>query len=244
MNKLLFGLVLLAIVSSCNKEDAPDMFKTTGAITTETREVNGFTQLDIDDNVNVIIHQDSSNQHVEVVAGKNLLPKITTTLEGNILKIRNNNKWNFMRSYKYEIDVHVYTPQLTKIEYAGGGDIKSANRLQFPSLTLLTEGGGSDVLLDLQCDSLFAILHTGVSNLYLTGNSNFTYLYSAGMNICHTENLISNDVHVNNASSGDFYVNATNSLLVEIESFSTTWYRGNPALTVFKIGTGDVKPLQ
>jgi hypothetical protein len=241
MKKILFYIACVALLS-CNKATAPDIFKTTGEITTEARTVGFFDKLYVDDQVNVIIHHDTT-QYVEVEAGKNLLPKIKTEIDGSTLRLYNENKWNFMRSYKYEITVHVHTDTLRYINFVGGGDISSANTLQFPVLKIETEGGSSDVLFNIDADSLFLIFHTGVGNTYINGQCNYAYFYSVGNTIFHNENLVVNHVHCNNGSTGDFFVHALNTLHVEVRSIANTWYRGNPSLSTVVTGSGEVKTL-
>lgn len=238
------GLLYIAFLAllSCNKATAPDMFKTTGEITIEKRTVGFFDQLYIDDKVNVIIYHDTV-QYLEVEAGKNLLPKIKTELDGTTLRMFNENKWNFMRSYKYDITVHVHTDTLRYINFVGGGDISSGNTLHFPSLKIETEGGSSDLLLNVDMDSLFLIFHTGVSNTYINGQCHYAYFYSVGNTIFHNENLLVNHLHCNNGSTGDFFVHALNTLHVEVRSIANTWYRGNPSISTVGTGSGEVKPL-
>ena len=241
--RLIISMAIAVLAISCNKADAPDMFKTTGEPTIELRSVGNLHTLDISNNVDVTIFYDSLS-YIEVACGKNLLPKVETTFENGILKIRNKNKWNFVRNYeKSKIEVRVHSPALEKIIYEGGGEIKSGNTLTYPSLTLETQQGSSDVLLDLNCNHIDAILHTGVSNLYLSGNCQSAYFYSNGFSIIRAENLQCDNVHVNNQSTGDFYVYALSTLLVEVYTYSTTFYRGNPTLTIYREGTGQVRQL-
>jgi hypothetical protein len=58
-----FATLKICIISlllfSCNKENAWDCIQTTGDIVSETREVNGFCYIRLEDNINLIITQDS-----------------------------------------------------------------------------------------------------------------------------------------------------------------------------------------
>jgi hypothetical protein len=237
-----FILFCMMIFFSCNKEDAPDCFKTTGEIVMAERMMSSFNTIHLDHNINLVLHEDTIHK-VIVEAGKNLVPGIITRQEGNVLKIYNDNRCNFMRRYDIEMTVHVYAPNIKRIEYNGGGDIKSAGQLHYPVLTLESWNSGSDVILDLESDSVIAVIHTGVSNIYLTGSADYLYLYSVGNSIFHAENFPANDVHCNNGSTGDFFVNALNELRVEIRSYSTTWYKGNPVISKLQVGTGKLEPL-
>src|SRR3972149_5567093 len=93
---LVIGMFPLA--SAC-KKDKPDCFKSTGDLVREQREVGDFSSMEVYNNVNVVISQDTLNQ-VIIEAGENLLEEITTEINGATLVIRNNNKCNWVRSYK------------------------------------------------------------------------------------------------------------------------------------------------
>ena len=224
---------------ACNKPGAPDCFKTTGELKSVQRALGEIHTIDLDDNINLIIHHDSLPK-VIVNAGTNLIDKIITEESNGTLKIYNDNRCNFMRRYDVPIDVHVHTPKLRKIYYNGGGSVTSGSSLQFPYLLLESWNSGSEVNLSIDTDSLYAVIHTGVSNITFSGTADYLYLYSAGNSIFHSEDLQANNVHCNNGSTGDFFVNAVSTLHVEVRSYSTTWYRGNPVVSVVGSGTGNV----
>lgn len=228
---------------SCKKEYDGVCLKGTGDVITEDRTVTQrFSNIDLDDNVELIIVQDTF-QHIKVEAGENIVPGIITENESGTLKIFNANSCDFFRSYKFPLKVYVYTDSLSKITFNGGGNISSTGTLKFPSLTFECLNSGSDVVLNLDNDSVIVFLHTGSTNIYLNGNTQYAYFYSSGNSIVHAENLLSDAVHVNNNSTGDFYVNAVNTLRAEIYMYSTTWYKGNPVITKTGYGSGELKPL-
>src|SRR5690242_20273176 len=88
--------VLCLLLFSCKKESLFDCFKSTGDIVTERRNIGTFTETIIYNNVNVIIVQDSLT-YLEINAGENLLPLITTEIRNGKLIIENNNKCNWVR---------------------------------------------------------------------------------------------------------------------------------------------------
>ncbi len=102
---LFFTFSLLFI--SCDKEEAWDCIKSTGEITTETRILENFNKIVLYDNINLWMIQDST-AYIEITAGKNLIPKISIEIENGILIIKNENKYNWLRSYKYSIDVYLH----------------------------------------------------------------------------------------------------------------------------------------
>jgi len=236
-------LFCLMVLFSCKKEHDGVCLRGTGDIITEERTFQPrFTDIDLDDNVELIIVQDSY-QHIKVEAGENIAPGIITEIEKGTLKIFNTNSCNFFRSYKHPLKVYVYTDSLKKVSFNGGGNISSQGTLTFSSLTFECLNSGSDLVLDIKNDSLNVFLHTGSANVYLNGTTQYAYFYSSGNSIIHAENLAADDVHVNNNSTGDFFVQAINSLRAEIYLYSTVWYKGNPVINKTGYGTGEVKPL-
>ncbi len=230
----LWGLLMLV---ACQKESAPDCLKSTGPETEELRAAPPFQRIDLDDNIDLEISRDSVFS-IRVKGGKNLLGKIETSVNEGVLRIRNHNRCNFVRSYKRRLTVQVSTPTLDKISYYGSGTIRSAGTLDFPVLTLEGKNSGSELFLSLDCDSLYALIHTGVSNLYLSGKSDYVYLYSIGSSIFYAGDLEGGYVHASNGSTGNFHVNAREFLHAEIRSRSNILYRGNPQISLRTEGTG------
>src|SRR3954470_838525 len=110
--------VLGMVLASCKKENLFDCFKSTGAIVTERRSIESFTETIIYDNVNVIIVQDSLT-YLEVNAGENLLPLINTEIRGGKLIIENNNKCNWVRDFSVPVNVYMHVPHLRILDTYG-----------------------------------------------------------------------------------------------------------------------------
>lgn len=225
---------------SCDKENK--CLKSSGDNTIETRSVDvNFTEVEINNKINLIIKHDSTFS-LKVEAGANLLPLITTEVSGNLLTIKSDNKCSFLRSYNKTINVYLSTPNLTKINYKGQGDVLSANTLSFPKLVIESNKGTGSFNMGLYCDDLRIMQHTGPADFTFVGGSNSTYLYSNGNGWFHFENFSSNSVHVNSTGTGDMLVKANNSLLVELAGIGNVYYYGNPTVTISShTGSGEIK---
>src|SRR5204862_3278522 len=95
--KILFSFLMSALALlnySCKKENLFDCFKSTGDVMTERRSISAFTDVEINNNVNVIFVQDSLT-YVEANAGENLLPLIVTEIRNGKLYIENHNTCNW-----------------------------------------------------------------------------------------------------------------------------------------------------
>src|SRR3954465_11217106 len=95
---ILVFLSSLIFFSSCKKENRCDCIKRTGDIVTEIRSLKAFDRLQVEENVNVFLTQDSI-QEVKVEAGEHLISLVETAIVDGTLTIRNKNKCNWARAY-------------------------------------------------------------------------------------------------------------------------------------------------
>jgi hypothetical protein len=241
MNKYIL-LILVLFIFSCKKGEEAGCFTSTGEIRKEIRSLENFSKLTLYDNINVILIPGTENK-AEIEAGKNLIPGIFTKIENGELIITNENKCNFTRSYKYPVNVYVTFNSLREITHYGGGKISNEDTIQQSYFKIVQYSGAGDFDFTFDCDSLEALLHTGAGNLNAKGKVNYGYMYSAANSIFKCENLVVQNLHVNNKTTGNFYVNAVANLIVEVRSNSTVYYKGNPALTIFRISNGEVIPF-
>ena len=170
---------MVFLAASCSKLNPGDCFKSTGKITTQSRDATPFTFLDLYNNVDVFISYESTYS-IEVRAGENIIPGIKTTISGNTLIIKNENSCNWVRSYESPIEVYLGMPEIDSIHYQASGNVTSLN--QFPGDTLrlqVLEGAGSiDLWLDMLTTRMS--LEYGTADLTMRGYSHLSYLYSGG----------------------------------------------------------------
>lgn len=134
ISRLLY-LLLIAFSFACSKEKTFDCVKSTGDIEKENRYFENFSSLYVEDNIDVILVQ-SMPGRVVVEAGDNLLPKIKCVQEGNLLKIKNDNTCNWVRSYKKPINIYVGVDQVKEISQKGYGTIKEGEALKTDTLRI------------------------------------------------------------------------------------------------------------
>lgn len=234
-------ITIALIFASCKKEEA-GCFTPTGDVKKETRSLSNFHQINLYDNIHLILIPGSENK-VEVEAGENLIAGISTQIENGELNITNENKCNFTRSYKVPVNVYVTYTNLREIVHYGAGKVSNQDTIQQTYFAITQYNGAGDFDLTIDCDSLLALLHTGAGNLYAKGKVNYGYLYSAANSIFYCEDLVTQNLHVHNKTTGDFFVHAIQSLLVEVRSNSTVYYKGNPNLTIYRFSQGEVLPF-
>ena len=216
--------LIIALFAGCSKEKN-DCLKSTGTIVLEDRVVLDFTQIEVYNNVNVVITQDTFSS-VTIEAGTNLIDKVTTVVQGDSLVIRNENKCNWVRSFKYDITAYVTVKKLLKIEQRGYGEISGTNTIQTSDLIITILGNG-DVELTINANSCFSDMHTS-GDLILKGYANVNGIWSSGNNWIRCQELQTNITFVESRTSGDCLVNVSDSLAAKIFSVGGVRYSGDP----------------
>lgn len=224
-------LIIISVVTlSCGKESS--CFKGSGNDITELRNITGeVTKIVLEDNIDLIITQ-GNIASLKVEGGENILPYINTDISDNELKISSDNQCGFLRNYKRAITVYLTLPNITEIYYIGQGTVSSNNTITGSKFFFETENGTGSANLKVNVTDLSVLLHTGPSDITISGNCYSAYYYTGGLGWMYFDELIASNVHVNNDGSGDVVLNAANKLLVELTSSGNIDYYGNPVITL------------
>lgn len=220
-----FFILAIFVFFSCNKETAPDCFKKAGAETTDIRYTHSFSNIILSSDCDVELIQNPETR-IEVIGGKNLLPKVLTKVNGNTLEIDNTNGCNFVRGYKKKISIKVYTPRIRTIKNKGVGNIRMISSFIQDSLQVFLESVG-----DISIKGEFAELVTNSGShgdVYAEGKANRFFVYITGTNYVKAEGFESDYVYVNSYGLGDTYVNLAKTTLFEyyIRNKGSIYYSG------------------
>lgn len=234
--KYIFCIALTLLFASCKRENLFDCFKSTGDIVTEQRSIAEFKEAIAYDNVNVIFVQDVKT-YIEVNAGENLLPLITTEIRDGKLVIENNNKCNWVRDLSIPINVYVHLPNLRRVDAFGSGKISSLNTLINDTIEM-DNHNTSDISLNIIADAAFSKQHAAFGDNSFSGNAGYVYVYNTGQGFCDCSGLAANDALVICNTSGQTYVNACNDLHAEISYTGNVYYKGAPVISSVITGSG------
>lgn len=227
---LTFGIAVS--FNSCKKENLGDCFKTAGKTETDTRYLNGFCRIKVEDKLELYLTQ-GNYYEVKVEAGKNLLSNIKTIVIDSTLTISNINKCNFVRSPKTTIRVYVTLPSLRFIRNGGVGPVYFENQFAGDSLDIRI-GNSGDIHANIDMKYLATSTH-GNGDLYVTGKVDFSSHYTNGTNFLHLEELIIKDkIILNTYTIGDCFINApiNGPMEVEIWESGNIYYTGTPTYFV------------
>ena len=255
---VLFSLVSL-MMASCSKMET--LF-TNGEPVTEQRGLgHHFEAIKMYNNVNVKLVHDN-HPRLELTCPKNLIEKVTTEIDGDTLVIKNENDYNWLRSYDYSIDLTVYYDSLRQIDFASIGDLRCTDSIRgIQELTIdsthavidtiwartfnlnVKEGCG-DIDLTFNCNVVKNNFSNGTSLVTLRGIAEYTEIIMRSFGTVHAENLNSNFVRVQSHSTNDAYVWARTKLTVWLYSIGNVYYKGNPWIVQECTNDGQVFKLE
>lgn len=238
------GVIFFFFLVSCSKPNAPDCFQKGGKEITVVRTFsNEISKLILYDYIHVEMIPSIEN-YIEIIAPENLIPEITTeVVDFGVLEIRNHNTCNFVRNFKRKIKVKIYM-KIVEIDNYSSGDITSIDILEQPYFKIECLGASGQVRLKVDCDSLRVTIPDGVSDVFLSGSSNLTYLYSAGINCLDASMLESNNTFVNSNSINKILTTANGYFFVSINSIGSVYYKGNPySIDYIQNGSGKLIKL-
>ncbi len=234
----LFGLVLIA----CKKPEDRRCAKTAGEDAELIHLVSSFDKLDLGANFKVVLVQDSVEK-VIVRGGKNLINFIQIDVTNGTLTIVNDNKCNFLRSYKHVVEVEIHLINVINVLFKGTKDLSCSNQLNLPYLTFLIEEGAGKCDLNLNCYSLFLGSGYGWGNYKITGQTNYLKIDLRDNGFGDLYGLqVQDSATVISSSSERMKINLDGiSARVETSSYGDIWYLGTPTfLEYYQYGEGEL----
>jgi hypothetical protein len=238
MNKSLLFFPLIAIsLWACKKEQMGDCFKSTGTTTLESRNLTAFSAVELYDRIELNYHF-SPNYWIEIIAGENLVDGIQTKVEGNLLTIKNENRCNWVRSFKHKVKVDLYAPSFSEFTYYGSGKVNFQDTLKTNFFNLELWQASGNLQLKLKAETVELKSHTGPGNITASGECNYLVAYLNGIGRIVTPNLISENGLIINRNTGYMLVNCQSEMQAEIFGQGNIEYIGNPTIDYTNSGSG------
>lgn len=214
---LLFGwlrvalvLVLLLgsfVVLGCAGE------RRSGNVTSETRDVSGFTEVAFNGTGNLAIRQTGS-ESLTIEAEDNILPRLKTEVRNNHLTIEPNTNIQPMETINYELTVK----DLRALEVDGAGSIDAS---------------------DIKTDSL-QVTTGGAGNISMTGEADSQDVDISGAGSYRAENLESKRAKIDLSGAGHAVVKVSDALEANISGLGSVEYIGNPTVSQNITGFGNI----
>jgi len=228
---LLALFILLLGTSSCLDEMFIDG---NGISRTETRNAEGFNQITSNGDFNVTV-MPSNSYSVEITAESNLLPYISTNVDGKTLKIRTTGIHSLRQSEP--IEIFITTPVLNGLSLSGSGMIESGS---FMSTEFnLSVSGSGDIKTKISTDMVKADV-SGSGTILIEGDAANTNFVISGSGKIKTYNLLQKQCQAVISGSGDMYVNTSQLIDARISGSGRVYFINHPAIHTSISGSGDV----
>lgn len=230
------GLIIsLIILCSCSKPD--DCVKSTGKIIEEERPLSSFSVIHVSDNVQLHL-TDNGGSTIRVKAGENIISNIETKVIGNVLFITNENKCNWLRSYKKDIIVYVGAKDIETVYNYGSANINS-DWLNKEALFFHHYGNG-DVHLKINSKRIWMDMdHLGDFNI--EGTTHLFNATSLNLGELKAQNLLADTIWLTSDAQGHCYVRPTKIIGASIKNSGNVYYYGNPiSASAARTGTGQL----
>ena len=237
-NKVLLIVVFISLFS-CKKENMGDCFKSTGKVIIEERALEPFSSLEVNNHMDVFVTYDSVYS-IAVKAGENLQSLIRTEVANNKLTLKNDNKCNWVRSFKNRIEIHIATPTLSELTFYSSGNLTFENQFQSDQLYVNLWESSGDLNLNVATTDLELKSHTGTGTITCRGTSKKYVAYMGGNGFVDSKDLICEEVLAVNENTGNLIVNAQNKLQADIRSSGNVEYYGNPTIELNDTGKGEL----
>ncbi len=229
MNKSIF-IFLIGVAftfAGCEKDSLCNCLKSEGGEVTETRTLLPFTKIEMNNNVDVVLRQDSVFD-VKVICGKNLIDGIVTEVSEGTLKIFNINRCNWLRDFENTYTIEITMPTMELITNNGSGNIICAEIIKGNTLQVDSWNGTGVLDFNLEYDDVKFKLHTGPADITAKGKVKDCYVYNAGNGFYIGAALQSEYCYVVSQGTGDCEVFATKELGATITYQGDIYYYGNP----------------
>lgn len=228
MRNLIIISFLTLVFASCERGN--NCFVYPGNKTEKTIALDNFDTINVNYLMDVEWYE-SNDHYVKVFAGENHINQIEATVANNTLELSNNNKCEWIRGRIKEIKVKVYSNKINKLIFRNNGSFTARDTVKNDfELDCFINQGSINLLIDNSHCTL--AMESGGTDLNISGQSDFVYLYNLGINHFNGFNFAVKDFHINNASAGLNNIFATNSLLIEQNGTGNILYKGNPALNI------------
>lgn len=203
-------------VSSRSSSSATGANDGSGNVTSETREVSGFDEVELNGVGNLSIRQ-AGNESLTVEAEESVLPKIRTEVVDGRLFIGPEPNTNIETNepINYELNVE----DLRALELSGSGDIEVED-VSVDALTVTIDGAGT-VEISGRADS---------QEVSVDGSGEYL-----------AEDLESKNVEVSVDGAGSAVVNASETLDAKVGGAGSVEYVGNPTVNQNVSGVGEVR---
>lgn len=209
----------------------------------DVRKVSGFTGISLSIAADIYLTQ-ASDYKLEIEADADYLEKIETVVDGDVLKIKNKDHFNF-EFHSKKVKIYISMPQVNSLNISGSGDILAQTAIKTEDLKIKISGSGNVKVENLSVKNLTLGI-SGSGDIKLAGTDiaeSASYAVSGSGDI-DNENLQCKKVEIQVSGSGDVRVWAVDELSVRISGSGDVYYKGRPIVDAKTSGSGGFHPIK
>ncbi len=229
-------LVSVTLFTSC-REISGRRIRGSGHITSESRHVGNFENLDISGAINAYVTQ-GENSSVRIEADDNLLNYIEVRERGNTLEVFTRRGFRIRPSR--HIRVYISNPSYRHFEVTGASNLYSENRIETERELGINLTGASKADMDVKAPRVVADL-TGASNIKLKGETREFRIDGSGASKVNCFDLLSEETSVDLTGAGHAEVHASVKLNVDVTGAASVRYKGNAQVSQRTSGAASVR---
>lgn len=213
----------------CKKAQDRSCVKSVGDQISVERALNDFNMIYLGPHLKYTLVQDTVNK-VIINGGENLINFVETEVIDGKLFVTNNNKCNFLRSYKKKISVEIHLIKVQNIEYDATETVTCANQLITDYLSVSINESAGRFYLNLSAQVLYTSVGRNWGNFEVVGNVNYYKADIRGNSFGNTYGLsVADSIHVISYSAEELDINADGVLLrSQTHSSGNIGYIGTP----------------
>jgi hypothetical protein len=226
-NRIFYFIFLTFLFTECKK---PGCLGNSGNIISIKKSLASFDQLIVNDDINIILKQDSVEE-VQIDAPENIQPNITTIISDNILTINNNTDCRWLRNPDKKINLYLSFKDLKRIDYRGSGNITNTDTLRLDALQVESNTGAGNIELTVNNRYTGSYIFKENAEIILHGKSESCYSYTNARGKINFKDFIANNMVIEYGGLADTYINVTSTLDAIIYYKGNLFLKGNPAIT-------------
>jgi len=226
MKALATYLFATLVLLGCKKAEDRGCWKSRGEVVVATHSLAPFQELEISNHINVVL-EEAPNYEVTIEAGEHLISFVKAQVVDGILKLEDNNKCDFIRSYDHTITLTVRAPSFQKVTQLGTGGVTTTHALNH-NLEFYAFASSGNFQAEMQADSLQVLIEGGPFDVVVSGNCGYAFFYHSGNGNVVASDLSTNTAHCNSVSTGFMKVQSNTTFIGELFSSGDIYYSGSP----------------
>lgn len=209
-----------------------------GGIREESREVSGFSEVQLNGSGNVMVIQGNSEK-VVVEADSEIIEKVTTEVKGKTLHLGMKSHFGWNSKPFQPVKYTVYIKNVERLAIYGSGDMTSSE-IEGKFIDLSISGSGDINVENLEANEL-SVSISGSGECTTSGAVNSQDVQISGSGDYYSKQLDSNYSNVRVSGSGDVVVNVKKELDAIVSGSGDVIYYGSPSVSERTSGSGDVR---